>query len=476
MRAVVVTSDPDSLADVRRAWATDGIQTDVCTGVETAYRVLSHDPGDLVVLDDTLPRNEAVRLYTTVRTRENATSLPIIYRCPAIVSPDWAVRDYYVPPAADSGTLIMLGQAVLGPGSHGNGASNGHRAAAHRVALPAPPDRAGPSRSVTTVPIPPLAPPRPRRETWRDHVRAARGRRAARAEAGTTTEARLGAPRRLRPATGTGVSLLPFLLRWSWVILIAMAIGVAGAYGYLQSGRLPYQSTALLMLRPNYDYAGEALVTSNPARIASSAMALAGQADAPSVYEAASRALHGQLDISGDEIGQLVLAGRITITPVRSSSFIEVKASDPDPERAWLLADGYTRGLLADLTTQTQLVAAQQQHELQIRMGILQRQLAAVPSTANNARLGGLFDPAQNRVLQDMIDTETRLQALAQPQLPLMRYGETASPMQDTNVRRILIAGAAAGALCGLVVAYLLELLRQRLSKKKSRRGGALCR
>jgi hypothetical protein len=297
-----------------------------------------------------------------------------------------------------------------------------------------------------------------------------------RAEASAGTAVSVAAHARRRLATATDFALLPFLLRWSWVLLIATAIGVAGAYGYLQSGRLPSESTTLLMLRPNYDYGGEALVSSNPARIAASTQALAGQADAPSVYEATSRALAGQLDVSSDEVGQLVAGGRISITPVRTSSFIQIKASDQDPERAWLLADGYARGFLADLTTQTQLVAAQQQHELQIRMGILQRQLAAVPSTSSNTRLGGSFDPAQNRVLQDMIDTETRLQALSQPQLPLMRYGETSAPMQATNVRRVLIAGAAAGGLCGLVMAYLLELLRLRLGKKKSRRGGAPCR
>jgi hypothetical protein len=227
------------------------------------------------------------------------------------------------------------------------------------------------------------------------------------------------------------------------------------------------------MLRPSYDYGGEALVSSNPARIAASTQALAGQADAPSVYEATSRALDGQLDISGDDVGQLVAGGRISIAPVRTSSFIQIKASDQDPDRAWLLADGYARGFLADLTAQTRLVAAQQQNDLQIRLGILQRQLAAVPSPGSNARMAGGSEPAQDRILQDIVDTQTRLQALAQPHLPIMRYGETSAPVQATNARRVLVAGAAAGGLGGLVIAYLLELLRLRL-RKRARRGRRL--
>jgi hypothetical protein len=473
MRAVVVTRDPESLRDIRHAWATDGIETDVVISVENACRDLPCDSADLVVLDDTLPLSDALRLYSTVRTRENATSLPIIYRCPDILSPDWAVRDYYVPPAADPGTLIMLGHEVLGPGSHEPGRSNGHRTSPQPTGLAAGGNgtaRAERATAVTTAP----AIPRPA-ETWRAHLRAARGRSALAggvrngpAALSTSTSVAVATSGRRRFATGTEFALLPFLLRWSWVLLIATAVGLAGSYGYLQSGRLPYQSKALLTMRPQYDSTGEALVATNPARIATASQALSGQADSPSVYEATSRALSGQLEISGGEIGQLVASGQISITPVRTSSFIEITASDQDPERAWLLADGYTRGILADLAAQTQLVTEQQKYELQIRQRILQRQLAAVPA-ASNPRLGSTFGSAQEQVMDDLIQTQTKLEALAQPQLPVMRYGETSTPSQTTNVRRVLLAGAAAGGLGGLVIAYLLELLRQRRSKRARR-------
>ena len=81
-----------------------------------------------------------------------------------------------------------------------------------------------------------------------------------------------------------------------------------------------------------------------------------------------------------------------------SSSFIAITASDSDPQRAWLLADGYARGFIADLTYQTEQVAQQQLAELKARTEFLQQQLAAVPSAANNARLGSTFGPAQDRV------------------------------------------------------------------------------
>jgi hypothetical protein len=303
---------------------------------------------------------------------------------------------------------------------------------------------------------------------WKDRARSARGRRRRtptfdwNAHAPNGTQIVRSSDRRpARSAKPSDMSLFRFLLRWSWLIAIMTVLGVAGGFAFMQYGPVPFQSTVTLMLRPQLDPSGEPVVAANPQRATASATALAGQAASPSVYQATSRALAGQMDVSSDELANLVLNGRIQIMPMGASSFITISASDPDPNRAWLLADGYSRGFMQDLAVQARLVSEQQQAELRAQINVLQQQLISVPMTSSDTGTVNTFTNVHGRILQNILDTQARLSAIQQQGPPVLRYGDTSAPVVAVNAKRVMIAGAAVGGLFGLMLAYLCELLRQ---------------
>jgi hypothetical protein len=266
---------------------------------------------------------------------------------------------------------------------------------------------------------------------------------------------------RARASSNTDTSLVRFLLRWSWIVVITTVLGLAGAYGYLMYGPLKYRSTSLLVVRPQADTSGEPLLFTNPSRMSATALALAGQAATPPVFDAASRALAGQLAISSDEISALVMNGRITVNPLGTSSLISVEAVDSDPRRAWLLADGYGRGFMEYLGVQSRLVAQQQRAQVQAQIDVLQQQLAALPSGMTSPAANSMFNSSQSNVFDSLVQAQARMLLLSQAEIPVTRQGDTFVPVRTVTDQRVLVAGAAAGALAGLCFAYLLELLRQ---------------
>lgn len=257
------------------------------------------------------------------------------------------------------------------------------------------------------------------------------------------------------------MSLLRFLLRWSWILVLMTALGAVGGYGFLLYGPVPYESTATLMLQPQSETSGVPVISTNPQRSTISTLALAGLAASPTVYSATSRTLSGQLEIGSDELAELVLTGDILIEPVGTSSFITIKAKDPDPNRAWLLADGYARGFVQDLVAQARIVSEQQQAELRTQLNVLQQQLISVPLSSGNGGTAPTFSSVHNRILEMLLETQARLETVSQPSPPVVRYGETSTPVMAMDAKRVVAAGAAAGGTVGLLLAYLGEVIRQ---------------
>jgi hypothetical protein len=102
-------------------------------------------------------------------------------------------------------------------------------------------------------------------------------------------------------------------------------------------------------------------------------------------------------------------------------------------------------------------------------MEILQKQLASVPSTFNSAGKNDMFADSQSRIFGALTEAQARLQMLARPEAPVVRYGETSNPVVTMDSRRVLVAGGAVGAACGFVLAYLLEVIRQWLMRRRRR-------
>jgi hypothetical protein len=471
MRAVIVATTADGLAEVRRDWEADGVQTDLVTNGEEAYRGLSASLPDLVVLDGSLSQTTRLNLHTIVRTRTEAVRPPVIFSRAQTVPDSCAAPDYYLPLDAGTGAIAWLGRCVLGLDLEPEEASPVNGAKAPPGGLVPSPSRNGRSNGLASSPS--VAARTTGRR--RDRVRASRGgartgtasRSPGRVGESMSTMQRPGGTR--RPARGrSDVSLTGFALRWWWLVLVMIALGAVGGYGFLQYGPLPYHSTATLMLQPQSEASGVPVISTNPQRSTVSTLALAGMAASPTVYTATSETLLGQLEITSDELANLVLIGKIEITPVGASNFITITATDTDPQRAWLLADGYSRGFVRDLTVQSRLVSEQQAVTLRSQLAVLQQQLASVPLTFNNPGTVDTYSAVHARILQVMLDTQAKLEATQQATSPVIRYGETTAPIVAVNEKRVLIAGAAVGGVLGVVVAYLAELLRLWRRRKPS--------
>src|SRR5688500_3304471 len=222
MRAVVVTSDPESLADIRRSWEGEGIQTEVLTAVEGACRAIEQGRADLVVLDGTLPRGDALALHAALRARGQGPTLPIIFRTSAS-------GDYFIPPDAGPDALAALGRGILRPpGSLAPNPSANRRGAA--------PERDGQSsRHGGSEGGAILAAYDSPRRAPRARARALRGR-AERPGVGEFDPVRVGGGAALAPTArgrrtataGPEMTILPFLLHWSWLLVITTLLGLAG--------------------------------------------------------------------------------------------------------------------------------------------------------------------------------------------------------------------------------------------------------
>lgn len=491
MRALIVATAIDGLAEVRRDWEAEGVQTRLVTNGEDAYRFLSARLPDLVVLDGSLPETTRLNLHTIVRTRPAAARPPVIFSRAASVPASCAAPDYYLPLEAGPAAISWLGRCVLDldvaelEPTPAGGSTRESTASAPRQA-----DGRPANGLATVVPASPVLAAhangawsaRPRTDKasahpGRERTRAARGRGRGAASSGRA-EATRSAPqtspghdRAQRNASrGPEMSLLRFLLRWSWILVLMTALGAVGGYGFLLYGPVPYESTATLMLQPQSETSGVPVIASNPQRSAVSTLALAGLAASPTVYSATSRTLTGQLEIGSEELAELVLTGDILIEPVGTSSFITIKAKDPDPNRAWLLADGYSRGFLQDLTAQARIVNEQQQGELRTQINVLQQQLISVPLAPSNGGTATTFSAVHDRILQTLLEAQARLESLSQPTPPVVRYGETSAPVMAVDAKRVVAAGAAAGGTLGLIVAYLGEVLRQWLRRRSRSR------
>ena len=475
MRALIVAKAPDRFTNVRRDWETGGVRTDLVCSVEEAAWGLSSSAPDLVVLDGSLPRSAALDLYAIVRARSGAARPPVIFSpTSGILSRDPGV-DYCVPEEAGPSAIASLGRAVLGIDPHEPLAGAAAPRAASMTAANGSRQNgqhARPTPAAGSTPLHPAAPHPTRQRTTRARALRGNGRAATPAEPSAPGPAQASAPagsRAPRRRTGSDMSLVRFGLRWSWLVVLMTILGTAGGYAFLQYGPMPYQSTATLMLRPQVDATGLPVINANPQRSTQSALALAGLAAAPSVYDATSKALTGQMDIAPTDIGMLVTTGKIAISPVGSSSFITITATGSSPQRAWLLADGYSRGFLADLTAQTKVVSEQQQVDLRNQIDVIQQQIAGIPLNFNSRGTADTYNAVQTKMLQNLLDAQVKLQAAAQISPPVVRYGDTSDPVEAIDAKRVLVAGAAVGGGLGLALAYLGELIRQGIRRRRAR-------
>ncbi|TAK34827.1 MAG: hypothetical protein EPO21_08060 [Chloroflexota bacterium] len=131
------------------------------------------------------------------------------------------------------------------------------------------------------------------------------------------------APRSRRPATKTRDPYMAFALRWWWLFLFSVALGVFGAWSYTRTGAVPYQSTAVVAVASQVDpFAPNAATQRLAGADAMAAANYAAQGSSYRVYQLASQALSQRKDLDPKDLQQVDLGssllawGRNTLEPL----------------------------------------------------------------------------------------------------------------------------------------------------------------
>jgi capsular polysaccharide biosynthesis protein len=159
---------------------------------------------------------------------------------------------------------------------------------------------------------------------------------------------------------------IAFALRWWWLLILGALIGGIGAYAYTQYGPIPFQSVAQVQV--------PAQTTTNPnsnsGEARSAATNYVAEATTSQMYTLVSKELAGTLGLTASDLQLMIQDGRLVIKLVKNTNFISIAVTDPDPERARLLADTFALVFVRDINSRasTQLDTRGLQLEQQIKI------------------------------------------------------------------------------------------------------------
>ncbi len=166
--------------------------------------------------------------------------------------------------------------------------------------------------------------------------------------------------------------IIVFALRWWWLLLLGVCLGVAGAVGYSRYGPVPYASTALVQVQaqPGDD------PTANAAQERSAAANYAAEAASSRVFTLVSQALAGKLAVTPSQLQRMSQSGALSIKQARGANFVTITVSDRDPERAKLLADTFASVFVADVNARAKQQFDERQQQLQQQIDFTRDRLA----------------------------------------------------------------------------------------------------
>jgi capsular polysaccharide biosynthesis protein len=166
--------------------------------------------------------------------------------------------------------------------------------------------------------------------------------------------------------------LMQFARRWWWLLAIGAIIGIAAAVTYSRTGPIPYESTALMqVVTPS-----GATTTEQADQARTAAANFAAEVASPRIYTLTSQALVGQLDITASDLEAMERAGTLVIAPMRTSNFIRIVVTDPDPDRAKLIADTISQVFVNDIGVRTKASYEARQAQVNDQIEFTRDQLA----------------------------------------------------------------------------------------------------
>jgi len=242
---------------------------------------------------------------------------------------------------------------------------------------------------------------------------------------------------------------LRVLRRRKWTIVTTTVIVVALAVGASVAQAKVYQGVADVLLQPR---STESLFDPSSGQRNDPARAVQTE-----IQVLRSRPVR---DLVRQQLGS---APRVSASPVGQTDVIQVKAEDPEPERAAAIANAYARAYIDYRRTQAVegLLAAGEQ--IQAKIGEIQEQLDATPPTATGVRDSLFQQQALFRQKLDQLQVDAALKTGgAQLVTPAVA---PISPIRPTPERNGIVA-LAVGLMLGVGLAFLLEYLDDSLKNK----------
>ncbi|MGA2924488.1 MAG: Wzz/FepE/Etk N-terminal domain-containing protein [Solirubrobacteraceae bacterium] len=226
--------------------------------------------------------------------------------------------------------------------------------------------------------------------------------------------------------------------RW-WIVAATVVVCLAIALALALTATTQYTATATLLVRSS-DLA--ALIdptqaeTTDPARETADTLSLL---QSGVVAGQVKSSLHLSQSVSD-------LQQRVDATTVANTDLVSVSISDPSPSQAARLANAFANSLVSYLTEsdQAQVAAGQAQ---------LTSQLSHLSSADSSARA----------VLEQALRQVVALRAVTNGNVQVVDPAQPPSSPSSPNVKRDAAAGAIAGLVIGLALAFVLDLFDRRI-------------
>jgi uncharacterized protein involved in exopolysaccharide biosynthesis len=166
--------------------------------------------------------------------------------------------------------------------------------------------------------------------------------------------------------------LMQFARRWWWLLLAGAIVGFGLAIVYSRVGPVPYESTALVQV-----VSPSGATTTEKADQAQTATAnFAAEVASPRIYTLTSQKLAGQINLTASDFEAMERDGSLAISPMRGSNFIKIVVSDPDPDRARLIAGTMASVFVDDITSRAAASNEARQTQVNQQIEFTRQQLA----------------------------------------------------------------------------------------------------
>jgi capsular exopolysaccharide synthesis family protein len=249
-------------------------------------------------------------------------------------------------------------------------------------------------------------------------------------------------------------SLGAILWRGKWLVVLAVAVGVALAVLAAKTAAKVYEASATIQV--NAAAAGGS--SASPADVQLANQNLASTYATRITDRSFLSSI--QAGIEGGRLTTSALTNRLSAHPVQNTSLFELKARGPSPDEARRLAGDVVNAFIAAIRSQAAASTGALQQQIQVQITKLNDQIARLQRLGANADEITALAGARSELVR-------QLAALTASQIAAANSVSLTAPptAASTPVSPRPVLDVIAGVLVGLLVGFLLAWLRSRLDR-----------